>query len=124
MGQRLRCVFRCLSRCLHCRLLRGELLQHRLLLFLGERTDRGELLGHLGRVGVHALEALDLSLELLGRLLAQLELGDLLAVLLDFLRELAAEPGVDLSELLARSPDFQRFHPTSVMETPGSVFGM
>ena len=31
--------------------------------------------------------------------------------------EVAAEPGVDLSEILRRSPDFQRFQPTSVMET-------
>ncbi len=31
--------------------------------------------------------------------------------------ELAADPEVSLSELLAKSPDFQRFHPTSVMET-------
>ncbi len=32
-------------------------------------------------------------------------------------KDVAAEPGVDLSEILARSPDYQRFHPTSVMET-------
>ncbi len=31
--------------------------------------------------------------------------------------ELAADPGLDLEQLLARSPDYQRFHPTSVMET-------
>ncbi|MEM7352615.1 MAG: valine--tRNA ligase, partial [Acidobacteriota bacterium] len=31
--------------------------------------------------------------------------------------ELAADPDISLSELLRRSPDFQRFHPTSVMET-------
>ena len=32
-------------------------------------------------------------------------------------KEVAAEPGIDLPEILARSRDFQRFHPTSVMET-------
>ncbi|MCP3956572.1 MAG: valine--tRNA ligase [bacterium] len=31
--------------------------------------------------------------------------------------EVGAEAGLDLSEILERSPDFQRFHPTSVMET-------
>ena len=31
--------------------------------------------------------------------------------------ELAGDPNVGLDELLRRSPDFQRFHPTSVMET-------
>ena len=31
--------------------------------------------------------------------------------------ELAKDPNLALSELLARSPDFQKFHPTSVMET-------
>ena len=31
--------------------------------------------------------------------------------------ELAKDPDVDLVELLRRSPDFQRFHPTAVMET-------
>lgn len=31
--------------------------------------------------------------------------------------ELAADPRVSLAELLRRSPDFQAFHPTSVMET-------
>ncbi len=31
--------------------------------------------------------------------------------------ELAQDPELSLSELLARSPDYQRFHPTAVMET-------
>ena len=31
--------------------------------------------------------------------------------------DLAADPTIDLVELLRRSPDYQRFHPTSVMET-------
>ena len=31
--------------------------------------------------------------------------------------DLAADPDISLTELLRRSPDFQRFHPTSVMET-------
>lgn len=31
--------------------------------------------------------------------------------------ELAADPQLDLRQLLEQSPDFQRFHPTSVMET-------
>jgi valyl-tRNA synthetase len=31
--------------------------------------------------------------------------------------DLALDRDLDLSEILARSPDFQRFHPTSVMET-------
>ncbi len=34
--------------------------------------------------------------------------------------ELAADPEVDLSALLAGSADFERFHPTSVMETGDS----
>ena len=32
-------------------------------------------------------------------------------------RDLANDPDVDLAEMLRRSPDFQRFHPTTVMET-------
>jgi valyl-tRNA synthetase len=32
-------------------------------------------------------------------------------------QELTKDPSLSLDELLARSPDFQRFHPTSVMET-------
>ncbi len=31
--------------------------------------------------------------------------------------DLAADPNLDIRDLLAQSPDFQRFHPTSVMET-------
>lgn len=31
--------------------------------------------------------------------------------------DLAADPDIDLVELLRRSPEYQRFHPTSVMET-------